>query len=45
MEAVLAIYAKENGKGLVFANEDLEIDSSDSSEETPKNRPHLRVVK
>ncbi len=41
--AVLAIYAKENGKGMVFDQED-----EDDSEPPPENKPprsHLRVVK
>ncbi len=41
--AVLAIYAKENGKGMVFDQED-----EDDNEPPPENKPprsHLRVVK
>jgi stringent starvation protein B len=40
--AVLAIYAKENGKGMVFDQEE------DEDEPPPENKPprsHLRVVK
>ncbi|NOR81238.1 MAG: ClpXP protease specificity-enhancing factor [Methyloprofundus sp.] len=40
--AVMAIYAKENGKGMVFDQEEEENDSP--PEDTPP-RPHLRVVK
>lgn len=40
--AVLAIYAKENGRGMVFDPED----EPPPEPETPKpGRPHLRVVK
>jgi stringent starvation protein B len=44
VNAVMAIYAKENGKGLVF---DLENKDGDEppSEQPPPNRPSLRVVK
>ena len=46
IESVLAIYTRENGQGMMFAEED-ELPPSDGSQETsakPK-RPHLRVVK
>jgi len=39
--AVLAIYAKENGKGMVFDDEE---ETPPSPEDSPP-RPHLRVVK
>ncbi len=53
--AVLAIYAKENGRGMVFSEE--EVDESDAPDsappsgggdeppQPPKGRPSLRVVK
>ena len=48
VEAVLAIYSKENGQGMMFAQEDEDgsPDDPDSgpSSNTPK-RPHLTVVK
>lgn len=54
-KAVLAIYAKENGRGMVFSDDDEPEDddpqvvsSSDSDDEPPlppKGRPSLRVVK
>lgn len=46
VEAVLAIYSKENGQGMMFAQDD-ESDSPDDPSDgpaTPK-RPHLTVVK
>jgi stringent starvation protein B len=46
--AVLAIYAKENGQGMMFSEEDDAItspdDEPDPDKPTPK-RPSLRVVK
>ncbi len=41
--AILAIYAKENGKGMVFDQE--EEDTEPPPENKPPQRPHLRVVK
>lgn len=45
--AVMALYAKENGKGMVFNPEDDDTDNTPPPEETPPtpNRPKLRVVK
>ena len=48
IEAVLAIYSKENGQGMMFAQED---DSGppdgDDADDTgkPVRRPHLKIVK
>ena len=44
VNAIMAIYAKENGKGLVF---DLENNDDDAHppENKPPNKPSLRVVK
>ncbi|MBE0468646.1 MAG: ClpXP protease specificity-enhancing factor [Methyloprofundus sp.] len=42
--AVLAIYAKENGKGMVFDQEE-EDDNEPPPENKPPQRSHLRVVK
>lgn len=46
IEAVLAIYAKENGQGMMFAREDGP-DSPDGPEDDPgaPRKPHLTVVK
>lgn len=48
VEAVLAIYSKENGQGMMFAQEDdggsPDGDGDDGSP-TPSKRPHLKVVK
>ena len=48
IESVLAIYTRENGQGMMFAEEDelppTDGDGSDDSPAKPK-RPHLRVVK
>ena len=43
--AVMAIYAKENGKGMVFNPEDDEMDTPPPPEKTPPTKPTLRVVK
>jgi stringent starvation protein B len=45
--AVLAIYAQENGQGMMFQAEDASSEpppAAPSPEETPK-RPHLRIIK
>jgi len=42
--AVLAIYAKENNKGMGFDQEDYH-DAGDPPPAPPPTRPHLRVVK
>ena len=52
-QAVLAVYAKENGRGMVFSDEDEAIEDEQSPEppddEPPapsgKGRPNLRIVK
>ena len=46
VEAVLAIYSKENGQGMMFAQDDSP-DSPDGPEGGPRpgKRPHLTVVK
>ena len=50
VEAVLAVYAKENGQGMMFSEDDGAISSSDDNNDPepdpdkPK-RPSLRVVK
>jgi stringent starvation protein B len=44
VNAVMAIYAKENGKGLVFDQDNNEGDEPPPSEEQP-SKPSLRVVK
>jgi stringent starvation protein B len=43
--AVMAIYAKENGKGMIFDQEDEESDKTPPPENKPPTRPILRVVK
>lgn len=48
MGAVLAIYAQENGQGMMFQAEDAPQDPPPSAprpEETAARRPHLRVIK
>ncbi len=42
--AVLAIYAKENGKGMIFPEEEAEPEEEQPSEPEDK-RPHLKVIK
>jgi stringent starvation protein B len=48
-EAVLAVYAKENGQGMMFSEDDGAITSPDDSDPEPDpdkpRRPSLRVVK
>lgn len=48
-EAVLAVYAKENGQGMMFSEDDGAITSPDDSDPEPDpdkpKRPSLRVVK
>jgi stringent starvation protein B len=43
--AVMAIYAKENGKGMIFDQENEESDRTPPPENKPPARPTLRVVK
>jgi stringent starvation protein B len=45
--AIMAIYAKENGKGMVFNPEDDETDETPPPEKTPPppTKPRLRVIK
>ena len=52
VEAVLAVYAKENGQGMMFSEDDGAISSPDSDDEPDPDpapdkprRPGLRVVK
>ena len=49
IDAVLAIYAKENGQGMMFSEDDGAVSSSDDDEPEPDpdkpKRPSLRVVK
>ncbi len=53
-QAVLAIYAKENGRGMVFSEEEVDdavpddgtpTGGDDEPPQPPKGRPSLRVVK
>lgn len=43
--AVMAIYAKENGKGMIFDQEEDGVDETPPPENKPPTRPALRVVK
>ena len=45
MGAVLAIYAKENGRGMMFGEDEDEPDPDDSNKPKPPKRPSLKVVK
>jgi stringent starvation protein B len=47
VDAVLAIYSKENGQGMMFAQDDDSgpPDGSDDGDKPKMKRPHLRVVK
>ena len=44
MDAVIAIYARENGQGMMFAQDDSEPPPVDGSDDPP-TRSHLKVVK
>lgn len=48
IEAVLAIYAKENGQGMMFSMDDETVPPTDPDsdpEGKPSRRPHLKIVK
>ena len=49
VEAVLAVYTKENGQGMMFSEDDGAISSDDGDDSDPDpdkpTRPNLRVVK
>jgi len=46
IEFILAIYTRENGQGMMFAEEDLPPPGDDSQDDASKQKtPHLRVVK
>ena len=45
MRAITAIYALENGRGMVFDEESLSGDSDDGDGSPPPKRPTLKVVK
>jgi stringent starvation protein B len=45
VSAVLAIYAKETGKGMVFDNEEIDEDETPPPENQTPKKPTLRVVK
>jgi stringent starvation protein B len=44
LNAILAIYAKENGKGMIFPEEDGTISEADANPEQEK-KPFLKIVK
>ena len=48
IDAVLAIYAKENGQGMMFAHDDETLPPTDPGSDPdiqPAKRPHLTIVK
>ena len=45
IEAVLAIYSKENGQGMMFTQDDETLPDPDAGPNKPSRRPHLTVVK
>jgi len=48
VEAILAIYAKENGQGMMFAQEDGNLPPTDPTpdpEDSESRRSHLKLVK
>jgi stringent starvation protein B len=44
IDAVLAVYAKENGKGMIFDQEDID-DEPPPQAKKPTAKPNLRIVK
>lgn len=46
LNAVLGIYAKETGQGIIFTDADLDPQPpSDKGETSPEKHPHLKVVR
>ncbi|TAK62748.1 ClpXP protease specificity-enhancing factor [Methylobacter sp.] len=45
ISAVLAIYAKENGKGMIFDQEENDEDEPPPPVKKPTTKPNLRIVK
>lgn len=45
MDAVIAIYARENGQGMMFAQDDREPPPPVNGPDEPPSRSHLKVVK
>jgi stringent starvation protein B len=45
VDAIRAIYARENGKGLVFGDDELDLGPSEPSPGGHSDRPKLRIVK
>jgi stringent starvation protein B len=46
IDAVLAIYSKENGQGMMFAQDGETVPPTDTDPiEQPEKRPHLKIVK
>lgn len=45
IQAILAIYARENGRGMVFTDEDGEPPEGPEPDSEPPKRPSLKVVK
>ncbi len=49
VSAIMGIYARETGQGMVFSDEDAQDDESDESEASEASadgkRPHLKIVK
>ncbi len=43
--AVLAVYARENGRGMMFNEEEKDAPEPDNTDPTPPARPSLKVVK
>lgn len=45
VESVLAIYARENGRGMVFSNDHGDDTTPEPTDDGGNSKPHLRVVK
>ena len=47
IQAVIAIYARENGQGMMFAQDEADTAATDDDkpDDTPPSRSHLKVVK
>lgn len=45
MAAVLAVYAQENGQGMMFSADNMPTEPPPAAPEEASKRPHLRVIK
>ena len=45
VDAILAVYAKENGKGMIFPEDESVSQHSGKETQDTDNKPHLKIVK